>query len=84
MRAAVLRETPLLIGLLTLVGLATTNLLDWLLLQPPLPVLTGLALLSLLVLTLILVRPISGRVSEIDGLMLLTVGVVWVALQVVS
>ena len=49
MRAAVLRETPLLIGLLTLVGLATTNLLDWLLLQPALPVLTGLALLSLLV-----------------------------------
>ena len=38
----------------------------------------------LLVLTLILVRPISGRVSEIDGLMLLTVGVVWVALQLVS
>ena len=37
----------------------------------------------LLVLTLILVRPISGRVSEIDGLMLLTVGVVWVALQLV-
>ncbi|MGC6483243.1 MAG: sodium:calcium antiporter [Synechococcus sp.] len=38
----------------------------------------------LLVLTLILVRPMSGRVSELDGLMLLTVGVVWVALQVVS
>ena len=38
----------------------------------------------LLVLTLILVRAISGRVSEIDGLMLLTVGVVWVALQVLS
>ncbi len=38
----------------------------------------------LLVLTLILVRPLSGRVSEIDGLMLLTVGVVWVSLQVVS
>ena len=38
----------------------------------------------LLVITLILVRPISCRVSEIDGLMLLTVGVVWVALQVVS
>jgi Ca2+:H+ antiporter len=38
----------------------------------------------LLVLTLILVRPISGRVSEMDGLMLITVGVVWVALQVVS
>ncbi len=38
----------------------------------------------LLVLTLVLVRPISGRVSEMDGLMLLTVGMVWVALQVVS
>ena len=38
----------------------------------------------LLVLTLVLVRPISGRVSEIDGLMRLTVGVVWVALQVLS
>lgn len=50
MRAAVLRETPLLIGLLTLIGLETTHLLDWLLLQPALPVLTGLALLSLLVL----------------------------------
>ena len=84
MRAAVLRETPLLMGLLTLVVLATTNLLDWLLLQPALPVLTGRALLNLLVLTLILVRPISGRVSKIDGLMLLTVGLVWVALQVAS
>ena len=38
----------------------------------------------LLVLTLILVRPLSGRVSELDGLMLLTVGFVWVSLQVVS
>ena len=38
----------------------------------------------LLVLTLVLVRPISGRTSELDGLMLLTVGLVWVALQVVS
>ena len=50
MRADVLRETALLNGLLTLVGLATTNLLYWLLLQPALPVLTGLARLSLLVL----------------------------------
>lgn len=38
----------------------------------------------LLVLTLILVRPMSGRVSELDGLMLLIVGVVWIALQVVG
>jgi Ca2+:H+ antiporter len=37
----------------------------------------------LLALTLVLVRPLSGRISELDGLMLLTVGVVWVALQVV-
>lgn len=50
MRAAVLRETPLLIGLLALVGLETTSLLDWLVRQPALPVLTGLALLSVLVL----------------------------------
>ena len=50
MRAAVLRETPLLIGLLALAGLETTSVLDWLLLKPTLPVLTGLALLSLLVL----------------------------------
>ena len=50
MRAAVLRETPLLIGLLALVGLETTSVLEWLLLQPALPVLTGLGLLSLLVL----------------------------------
>ena len=42
------------------------------------------SVLLVLVLTLILIRPISGRVSEIDCLMLLTVGVVWVALQVVS
>ena len=32
MRATVLRETPLLIGLLTLVGLETTSVLNWLLL----------------------------------------------------
>jgi len=38
----------------------------------------------LLVLTLILVRPLSGRVSELDGLMLLSVGLIWISLQVVS
>ena len=38
----------------------------------------------LLILTLILVRPLSGRVSELDGLMLLSVGLVWISLQVVS
>ena len=38
----------------------------------------------LLLLTLILVRPISGRVSELDGLMLLSIGLVWISLQVVS
>ena len=38
----------------------------------------------LLVLTLILVRPLSSRVSELDGLMLLSVGLVWISLQVVS
>ena len=38
----------------------------------------------LLILTLILVRPLSSRVSELDGLMLLSVGLVWISLQVVS
>ena len=44
MRVTVLREAPLLIGILALIGLETTNLLDWLLLQPALPVLMGLGL----------------------------------------
>ena len=63
MRAAVLRETPMLIGLLTLVGLATTNLLDWLLLQHALPVLTGLALLSLLV--LLMAREVAHHADQL-------------------
>ena len=50
MRATVLREALLLIGILALIGLETTPVLDWLLLQPVVPVLSGLGLLSLLVL----------------------------------
>ncbi len=38
----------------------------------------------LLILTLILVRPLSGRVSELDGLILLSVCLLWISLQVVS
>ena len=63
MRADVLRETALLNGLLTLVGLATTNLLDWLLLQHALPVLTGLALLSLLV--LLIARGVAHHADQL-------------------
>lgn len=50
MRATVLREIPLMVGILALVGLETTPVLNWLLLQPVIPVLVGLGLLSLLVL----------------------------------
>ena len=63
MRAAVLRECPLLIGLLTLVGLETTSLLDWLLWQPALPVLTGLVLLSLLV--LLMARRVAHHADQL-------------------
>ena len=63
MRAAVLRETPLLIGLLALVGLETTSVLDWLLLQPTLPVLTGLALLSGLV--LLMARGVAHHADQL-------------------
>ena len=63
MRAAVLRETPLLIGLLALVGLETTSVLDWLLLQPSLPVLTGLALLSGLV--LLMARGVAHHADQL-------------------
>ena len=89
MRAAVLRETPLLIGLLTLVGLATTNLLDWLLLQPALPVLTGLALLSLLV--LLMARGVAHhadqlaeRLGEPLGTLVLTGSVIVIELALIA
>jgi Ca2+:H+ antiporter len=88
-RAAVLRETPLLIGLLTLVGLATTNLLDWLLLQPALPVLTGLALLSLLV--LLMARGVAHhadqlaeRLGEPLGTLVLTGSVIVIELALIA
>ena len=89
MRAAVLRETPLLIGLLTLVGLATTNLLDWLLLQHALPVLTGLALLSLLV--LLIARGVAHhadqlaeRLGEPLGTLVLTGSVIVIELALIA
>ena len=64
MRATILRETPLLIGILALIGLETTTVLDWLLLQPALLVLTGLGLLSVLVLLMargVAHQPINWR-----------------------
>ena len=89
MRAAVLRETPLLIGLLTLVGLATTNLLDWLLLQPALPVLTGLGLLSVLV--LLMARGVAHhadqlaeRLGEPLGTLVLTGSVIVIELALIA
>ena len=63
MKATLLRETPLLIGLLVLIGLESTTLLDWLLLQPALPVLTGLGLLSLLV--LLMARGVAHHADQL-------------------
>ena len=89
MRAAVLRETPLLIGLLTLIGLETTHLLDWLLLQPALPVLTGLALLSLLV--LLMARGVAHHADQLAeqlgeplGTLLLTGSVIVIELALIA
>ena len=89
MRAAVLRETPLLIGLLTLIGLETTQLLDWLLLQPALPVLTGLALLSLLV--LLMARGVAHHADQLAeqlgeplGTLVLTGSVIVIELALIA
>ena len=89
MRAAVLRETPLLIGLLTLIGLETTHLLDWLLLQPALPVLTGLALLSLLV--LLMARGVAHHADQLAeqlgeplGTLVLTGSVILIELALIA
>ncbi len=89
MRAAVLRETPLLIGLLALVGLETTSLLDWLVRQPALPVLTGLALLSVLV--LLMARGVAHhadqlaeRLGEPLGTLVLTGSVIVIELALIA
>ena len=89
MRAAVLRETPLLIGLLTLIGLKITNLLDWLLLQPVIPVLVGLGLLSLLV--LLMARGVAHhadqlaeRLGEPLGTLVLTGSVIVIELALIA
>jgi len=89
MRAAVLRETPLLIGLLALVGLETTSVLDWLLLQPTLPVLTGLALLSGLV--LLMARGVAHHADQLAeqlgeplGTLVLTGSVIVIELALIA
>ena len=89
MRAAVLRETPLLIGLLTLIGLETTNLLDWLQQQPALPVLSGLALLSLLV--LLMARGVAHHADQLAeqlgeplGTLVLTGSVIVIELALIA
>ena len=89
MRAAVLRETPLLIGLLALAGLETTSVLDWLLLQPTLPVLTGLALLSGLV--LLMARGVAHHADQLAeqlgeplGTLVLTGSVIVIELALIA
>jgi len=89
MRAAVLRETPLLIGILALISLETTTVLDWLLLQPVLPVLTGLGLLSVLV--LLMARGVAHhadqlaeRLGEPLGTLVLTGSVIVIELALIG
>ena len=89
MRAAVLRESPLLIGLLALVGLETTSVLDWLLLQPALPVLMGLALLSGLV--LLMARGVAHHADQLAeelgeplGTLVLTGSVIVIELALIA
>ena len=89
MRAAVLRETPLLLGLLTLIGLEVTSVLDWLLVQPTLPVLTGLALLSLLV--LLMARGVAHHADQLAeqlgeplGTLVLTGSVIVIELALIA
>ena len=89
MRGSLLREIPLLIGVLTLVGLETTPVLDWLLPQPALPVLTGLGLLSLLV--LLMARGVAHhadqlaeRLGEPLGTLVLTGSVIVIELALIA
>ena len=89
MRAAVFRETPLLIGIVALIGLETTTVLDWLLLQPALPVLTGLGLLSVLV--LLMARGVAHhadqlaeRLGEPLGTLVLTGSVIVIELALIA
>ena len=89
MKATLLRETPLLIGILVLIGLESTTLLDWLLLQPALPVLTGLGLLSLLV--LLMARGVAHhadqlaeRLGEPLGTLVLTGSVIVIELALIA
>ena len=89
MRTTVFRETPLLIGIVALIGLETTTVLDWLLLQPALPVLTGLGLLSVLV--LLMARGVAHhadqlaeRLGEPLGTLVLTGSVIVIELALIG
>ena len=89
MRATILRETPLLMGILALIGLETTTVLDWLLLQPALLVLTGLGLLSVLV--LLMARGVAHqadqlaeRLGEPLGTLVLTGSVIVIELALIA
>ncbi len=89
MRAAVLRETPLLIGILALISLETSTVLDWLLLQPALPVLTGLGLLSVLV--LLMARGVAHHADQLAeqlaeplGTLVLTGSVIVIELALIA
>jgi len=83
------KEWPLLVGAITLIGLQTTHLLNWLLLQSAALVLSGLGLLSLLI--LLLARRIATRADHLAetlgepiGTLVLTGSVILIELALVS
>ncbi len=83
------KEWPLLLGVVVLIGLQTTHLLEWILLQSPTIVLSGLGGLSLLI--LLLARRIASqadhlaeKLGEPIGTLVLTGSVILIELALVT
>lgn len=83
------KEWPLLLGAVVLIGLQTTHLLDWLLLQSATLVLGGLGGLSLLI--LLLARRIASQADQLAeklgepiGTLVLTGSVILIELALVT
>ena len=83
------KEWPLLLGAIVLIGLQTTHLLDWLLLQSATLVLGGLGGLSLLI--LLLARRIASQADQLAeklgepiGTLVLTGSVILIELALVT
>ena len=83
------KEWPVLLGTIVLIGLQTTHVLDWLLLQSATLVLGGLAALSLLI--LLLARRVASQADHLAemlgepiGTLVLTGSVILIELALVT